>query len=455
MVRNTDRREHAAGARAAVVESISTRKLVPMMQSSKVSEAHADSGAGVHDRDVISNLQPAIERPREVDMIAVLLVLAKNKMWILKITLAVALLALIVSLLLPKMYTATTTVLPPQQNQSSVTAMLGQLGAIAGLGSADLGLKNPDDLFVAMLGSRTIEDRLIDRFDLRRVYSVERYQAARKTLESRSKIAAGDEGLISISVADRDPKRAADIANAYVDELHELNGKLAITEAGQRRVFYQQQLDGEQEALTQVEVALKQMEEKSGLMQPDAQGRAIVSAVADMRAQVAIHEVQLQAMRTYATESNPDVKRAQQELAGLRAQLTKLERNTGELGNGNLQVPTRQLPTVELEYLRRLRDVKYHEALYDFLTKQLEASRIDEAKDAIIVQVVDKAVVPETKSSPRRTLIVLVTAIVAFLLSCLGVLVMESLRRKQEDPNERARLALLWHSLKFSSSNLQ
>ena len=422
-----------------------------MMQSSKVSEAHADSGAGVHDRDVISNLQPAIERPREVDMIAVLLVLAKNKMWILKITLAAALLALIVSMLLPKMYTATTTVLPPQQNQSSVTAMLGQLGAIAGLGSADLGLKNPDDLFVAMLGSRTIEDRLIDRFDLRRVYSVERYQAARKTLESRSKIAAGDEGLISISVADRDPKRAADIANAYVDELHELNGKLAITEAGQRRVFYQQQLDGEQEVLTQVEVALKQMEEKSGLMQPDAQGRAIVSAVADMRAQVAIHEVQLQAMRTYATESNPDVKRAQQELAGLRAQLTKLERNTGELGNGNLQVPTRQLPTVELEYLRRLRDVKYHEALYDFLTKQLEASRIDEAKDAIIVQVVDKAVVPETKSSPRRTLIVLVTAIVAFLLSCLGVLVMESLRRKQEDPNERARLVQLRDSLKFSS----
>ena len=421
------------------------------MQSSKVSEAHADSGAGVHDRDVISNLQPAIERPREVDAIAVLLVLTSNKMRILKITLAVALLALIVSLLLPKMYTATTTVLPPQQNQSTVTAMLGQLGAIAGLGSADLGLKNPDDLFVAMLGSRTIQDRLIDRFDLRRVYSVRQYQAARKTLESRSDIVAEKEGLISISVTDRDPGRAADLANAYVDELHELNGKLAFTEAGQRHVFYQQQLDAEREALAQAEVVLKQMEEKSGLMQPDAQGRAIVSAVADMRAQVAIHEVQLQSMRTYATESNPDVKRAQQELAGLRAQLGKLERNTGELGNGNLQVPTRQLPAVELEYLRRLRDVKYHEAVYDFLNKQLEASRIDEAKDAILVQVVDKAAIPERKSGPRRALIVFVTAAVAFLLSCLGVLLMETLRRKQEDPNERARLAQLRHSLKFSS----
>ena len=265
-----------------------------------------------------------------------------------KVTLAAALLAVIVAMLLPKMYTATTTVLPPQQNQSTATAMLGQLGAIAGLGSADLGLKNPDDLFVAMLQSRTIDDRLIDRFDLRRVYSVKQYQAARKTLESRSDIVAEKEGLISISVTDRDPKRAADLANAYVDSLHELNGNLAITEAGQRRVFYQQQLDSEREALTQAEVALKQVEEKSGLIQPDAQGRAIVSAVADMRAQVAIHEVQLQSMRAYATENNPDVKRAQQELAGLRAQLAKLERNTGDLGNGNLQVPTRQLPAVEL-----------------------------------------------------------------------------------------------------------
>jgi uncharacterized protein involved in exopolysaccharide biosynthesis len=424
-----------------------------MTESSRVSEAHAANGAEGYDRDVIANLQPAIESPGEVDAIAVLLVLAKQKMRILKITLAAALLALIVAVLLPKMYTATTTVLPPQQNQSTVTAMLGQLGAIAGLGSADLGVKNPDDLFVAMLQSRTIEDRLIDRFDLRRVYSVKQYQAARKTLGSRSDIVAEKEGLISISVTDRDPRRAADLTNAYVDELHELNGNLAMTEAGQRRVFYQQQLDAEREALTQAEVALKQVQEKSGLVQPDAQGRAIVSAVADMRAQVAIHEVQLQAMRTYATESNPDVKRAQQELAGLRAQLAKLERNTGELGNGNLQVPTRQLPAVELEYLRQLRDVKYHEALYDFLGKQLEASRIDEAKDAILVQVVDKAVIPERKSSPRRALIVLVTAVVAFVLSCLGVLLMETLRRKQEDPNERARFTQLRQSLKFSAWN--
>jgi uncharacterized protein involved in exopolysaccharide biosynthesis len=111
------------------------------------------------------------------------------------------------------------------------------------------------------------------------------------------------------------------------------------------------------------------------------------------------------------------------------------------------------LPAVELEYLRRLRDVKYHEAVYDFLNKQLEASRIDEAKDAILVQVVDKAVAPERKSGPHRLLIVLVSAAIAFLLSCLGILLIEALRRKQQDPNDGARLAMLRHSLKFSSWN--
>ncbi len=426
-----------------------------MTQNSKISESHAsgnNSDAGVYEHDVASN-PPAIKGPAEADAIAVLLVLAKNKMRILKITLAAALVALIVAALLPQMYTATTTILPPQQNQSSLTSMLGQLGAITGLGSADLELKNPGDLFVAMLGSRTVEDRLIDRFDLRKVYSLKRYQDARKELESRSDIIAEREGLISIAVTDRSPQRAADLANAYVEELHVLNSNLAITEAGQRRVFFQQRLDAEREDLARGELALKQAQETSGLIQPDAQGRAIIQSVADMRAQVAAHEVQLQAMRSSATENNPDVQRAELELAGLRSQLAKLQHNTGEMGNGNLEVPTTRLPEAQLEYIRRARDLKYHEALYEFLGKQLEAARIDEAKDAILVQVVDKAVVPERKSGPRRTLIVLVTAAGAFLLACLAVLLTELLRRRQQDPNERARLALLRDSLKVYSWN--
>ena len=415
-----------------------------------MSQMHTNSGAAVDNGADISHLRPEIETHEKADLIELLLVLARNKKRILQITLAVAMVAAIVMLLLPNMYTATATILPPKQNPSSVSSLMGQLGSIVGLGeAADLGLTNPADVFVAMLKSRTTEDRLIDRFDLRKVYWVKRYQDARKTLSKRSEIVAEKEGTISIAVTDRDPKRAADLANAYVDELHAMNSDLAITEAAQRRVFYQQKLDAEREELARAEVALKQAQQKTGLIQPEAQGRAIIDTVANARALVAMKEVQLQSMHTYATKNNPDVQRAEQELAGLKAQLAKLERNTGQIGAGNLEVPTGQLPEAQLEYVRRARDVKYHEALYEFLGKQREAAQIDEAKDAILVQVVDQAVEPERKSGPHRTLIVLVSAAVAFLLACLGVLIVEALRRKQQDPSQGARLDLLWHSLKF------
>lgn len=423
-----------------------------MREGSKTSEIPSGSDP-LDDAVVVPQLEAENGGGNDIDMIELLLILSRKKATIFKLTLAAVVAAVIVSFLLPKMYTATSTILPPQQSQSALTAMLGQLSSVAGLNESDLGLKNPADLFIAMLTSRTIEDRLIDRFDLRQVYWVKGYQDARRQLESRSYIVAEREGLISISVADRDPQRAAALANGYVEELHVMNSDLAVSEAAQRRVFYQQKLDAEREELSVSELALKHAQEKSGLLQPDAQARAIIQSMADMRAQVAMHEVQLQAMRTYATAGNPDLRRAEQELAGLRAELAKLERNTGEIGNGNLEVPTRQLPEAQLEYIRRARDLKYHEALYDFLSKQLEAARLDEAKDAVVVQVVDKAVVPEKKSSPRRMLIVLVTGAAALLLACLWVLVTESIRRKEQDPHNRVRLAMLRHSLKFSSWN--
>ena len=387
-----------------------------------------------------------------IDLVEVLLVLSQKKAIILKLSLSAIVLAGIACLILPNMYTATTTILPPQQSPSTLTAMLGQLSSVVKLSDSDLEFNNPADLFIGMLKSRTVEDRLTDRFDLRKVYWAKRYQDARKKLESRSYIVAEREGLISISVADRDPRRAADLANAYVEELHRMNSDLAVSEASQRRLFYQQKLDTERQSLSLAELALEQAQEKTGLVEPDAQGRAIIQSLAEMRAQVAIHEVRLQAMRTYAAAGNPDLERAEQELAGLRAQLAKMERDTGEIGNGNLAVPTRRLPEVELEYIRKARDLKYHEALYDFLTKQLEAARLDEAKDAVLVQVVDVAVIPEKKSSPRRMLIVMITGAVAFLLSCLGVLLVEIIRRKQQDPDARLRLALLRQTLRFSST---
>jgi len=421
------------------------------MQSPKSSEARSGGSTAVENGVAVPELHTEIEGQDKPDVIEILLVLAREKKPILLVTVAVAVLATLVVFLLPKMYTATTTILPPQQKQSSLNSMLGQIGALAGLGASDLGLKNPADLFVAMLTSRTIEDSLINRFDLRKVYGVKRYQDARKKLESHSEVVATKEGLISVSVTDQEPRRAADIANAYVDELRNLNQNLAITEAAQRRLFYEQQLKAERDELSGAELALKQVQEKSGLLQPDAQGRTIITSIAELRAQVANHEVQLQTMRSYATPNNPDLKRAETELAGLRGELAKLEHSAAAAGNGNIGIPAGQFPQAELEYLHRARELKYHEALYDFLGKQLEAARIDEGQNAILVQVVDRAVEPEKKSGPKRMLLVLVSTFTAFVLVCLGVLLREALRRKQQDPREGDRLDLLWQSLRFSS----
>src|SRR5579883_1056336 len=229
-------------------------------------------------------IEPEVVPRGEIDFLDLLLVLARKKTRILQVTVGAALLAVVVAWLLPKTYTATATILPPEERQSSLSSLLGQFGALAELSGASLGVENSADLFVAMLKSRTIADRLIDRFDLRRVYRVKSYQAARRKLAGASRIDAGDDGLITIAVTDRDPKRAAELANAYVDELHSLNDRLAISEASQRRLFYQQKLDAEREALSQAELALQQVQQKSGLVQPDAQGKAIIDAVATTRA---------------------------------------------------------------------------------------------------------------------------------------------------------------------------
>ena len=388
-----------------------------------------------------------------IDLLELLLVLTREKKLVLQVTAAAALAAVIVSLIWPKMYTATTTILPPQQNQSVLSSMLGQLAGNQTLDLRDLGVKSPGDVFVAMLKSRTVEDELVNRFDLRKVYDVKRYQDARKKLEKRSEIDPEKEGLISIEVSDRDPKRAADIANAWVDALGNLNQHLALTEAAQRRAFYEQKLAGEREDLAKAELALKQIEQSTGLIQPEAQTRALIGAVADVRAQIAAREVQLQSMRSYATANNPDVQRVERELAELRSQFSRLsqtESKSSTVTEGSLQVPTGHVAGASIEYLQAARELRYHESLYDFLSRQLEAARIDEAKNAEVVQVVDRAVVPERKSSPQRTLVVLITTILAFLLVSGFVLLREAVRRRRLDPSEDARFTQLQHYLRSS-----
>ncbi len=370
-----------------------------------------------------------------------LIILAKRKSFILVFFGVVAVVSLIYACTIPKTYTADVKILPPQQNQSiAATAMMSQLGPLASLASQSLGLKSPSDVYVAMLRSDAVANGLIDRFGLMKVYDCKLRVDARRNLGNRSLIVAGKDGVISISVDDHDPQRAADIANGYVDELEKLTKTLAVTEADKRRIFFAREVKVASDDLANAELALKQTQEKTGLILLDSQSRAMIESVSALRARYAAQEVTVQSMRSFATSENPDLVRAEKELAALGDQLSRLEGGKGK--RMFTDVPIENVPTAGLEYIRKLRDVKYRESLFELLAKQYEAAKIDEARDALIVQVLDKAAPPERKSAPHRSVIVLVATFLAFLLAVLAAFFMEAMERGKQDPQFSARLQL-------------
>ncbi len=379
-----------------------------------------------------------VERESSADLLDYLILFAKNKGIILKVTLACAAASIVIALLIPNTYQSETKLLPPQQNQSVANMMLGQLAPLAALAGKDLGIKNPSDLYVGMLQSDSVADELVKRFDLRGVYK-SRYQVqARKKLRGNTDISSSKEGVISVAVEDRSPERARDLAKGYVEELQKLTSRLAVTEAGQRRLFYEQQLKIAKDNLADAEVKLKATSEKTGLIDAKTQAEAMIGAVARVRAQIAAHEVQLQAMRSFATEQNPDYIRVQQELAGLRTQLAKLEK-TSTGGDGDIQVATSKIPTVGLEYVRAYRDVKYYETIYELIAKQYEIARLDESKESSVIQVIDEAQVPERKYGPPRAIIVILSTFLGFCFVSLFVITRESVRQKNTDPGWSVR----------------
>jgi uncharacterized protein involved in exopolysaccharide biosynthesis len=395
----------------------------------------------------------ASSEPGEVRILDLLIVLSRRKRLILSAALTAALLSAAVSLLLPNRYTATTTttILPPQQSQSLTASMIGQLGALgpmAAMAQKDLGLKNPNDLYVGMLRSRTAEDGLIRRFDLLRIYHDRKMSDARRDLERASSIAVGKEGFVTISVEDKGRSRAPQIANAYVDELRQLTQDLAVTEAGQRRLFFERQLELAKNNLASAEQALKETEQKTGLIQLDGQAKAIIDSVVKLRALIAAKEVELQGMRLFSTEQNPDVKLGEEQLSGLRTQLALLERQSG--GPGDVQVPAGSVPEAGLQYVRKLRDLKYSETIFEMLAKQYEAARLDEAKTAAVIQVLDPAIEPDRKSSPKRGLIIFGAMGLGFLGSAGYTIVAAAFTEMRLDPGTQYRLDALSRLLKPS-----
>jgi tyrosine-protein kinase Etk/Wzc len=366
-----------------------------------------------------------------IDFWAALLILALRRRLIFALTLGGMILGVVLSYVLKPTFTAEATILPPQQSVST-SSLMGQLGSIAGAASlgGGLGLKNPADMYIGMLQSRTIADHVISACDLAKVYKTKYLADTRAALKLHVTFETGKDNLIHLSVKDKDPNRASQIANSYLDQLYDLNSDLASSEAAQRRSFYERRLEDEKAALSEAEVAFRNVQQKTGVIQLSGQAASIISSIATARAQLASREVELQSMRTFATERNPDAIRVEEEISALRANLTSLENSQRAIQPGDVQLPAGQVPEAALQFERQARELKYHETLFDLLSRQSEAARL----------VVDRAVPPDKKSGPPRTLITIGLTFLGFLIACLWSFAAASLEKMKRDPEQAHKL---------------
>ena len=376
---------------------------------------------------------PAAEEAQGTSLLDLLIVLAERKLVILLSTLIFGVAATVIALVTPPMFTATAVILPPQQASSSAAALLGQLGGIAGVAGQSLGIKNPSDIYIGILSSRTVMDKLVRQHSLKDVYDVETLTDARRKLSKYSSFNAAKYSMIHISVEDRDPRRAADLANAYVKCLQEQNSRLAVSEAAQRRLFFERELDKEKALLAEAETAMQKMQEQKGLFQVSSQVSAVIQSMAQLRAEIVAREVALERLKAGATGQNPEVQGQKIEIEALRAQMKELEAKSTRDGS-NPFMPTSMVPAAALDYARRLREVRYHEALYELLARQYEVARIDEARESPVIQVVDQAVPPEKKSAPRRSYYLIIGL---FLGAVVGMVLALGLQAAEDESVSR------------------
>lgn len=352
-------------------------------------------------------------------------------------------------------YRAETSILPPQQSSGSNIAMglLSQMGGagIASAAGAALGIQTPSDLYAEILQSRTIADKIIDRFDLIKLYDVKYREKARKRLleDVLDVEVSKTSGIITVSVDDKDPERASKMANAFIEELKDLTKGLAIIEAAKRRLFFEDQLKDAKLALTRSEEEMRGFGEKTGAILVDEQAKALIEGVGSLMAQIAEKEVELKVMRSYSTPNNPDLQKTEEALRGMKAELAKLEAKGNTTPNPIL--PAGSLPEIGTEYARKLRDLKFNETLVTLLIQQYELAKLDEARDAVVIQVVDKAVRPEKEAKPKRGLMIIVATFGGFFISIVAAFFMEYKEKAYNDPENKERIDRLRRYLKFRS----
>jgi tyrosine-protein kinase Etk/Wzc len=370
----------------------------------------------------------------DVHLLDYVFVLAKHSRLIVYTTAVVTLLMIALLLTLPNEYTAKARILPPQQNLTLVAQLLDTLGggtspasssagALGGGLASMLGLKSPGDLYVGIMMGDTIYDHIIERFDLQKIYYPQNgffgkpcREDVRQKLEKKSKIDVGKDGIITIEVTDREPKRAAALANAFGEELDKLLQGMSSRAAREQLAFLEKERQKANLNLVKAEEAVKGFSESNNVLIMQDQVKGMIEYIATLRANIDAKEVQLQVLRQRAAPSNDEVVRLETELKGLKDKLRETEGQSGQTQLGDLRIPTSQVPALGLEYLRLYREAKFQDLLYQLFSKLVEMAHLDEVRDSAVLQIVDQATPPGKKSKPKRLLITLVVFVGTFFI---------------------------------------
>ncbi len=378
----------------------------------------------------------------DIDLLTLWRTLVKRKRFLFLVVATVFIFSLIISFSLPNVYRATTSLLPSEESSSAANLIASQIpSGLVGLAGGALGMKSQTDRWMGILNSRTVFDGIITQFDLKKIYEEETVSETRLRLKQAVHFRKSRERILSISVEDQDPERAAAMANAFVEALDKINREIVMTSGRRTRAFIEGRLEEAKTALEQSEEMLKVFQETNGAVKLEAQSEAMIDAMGTIKGRLLSKEIALKTLLSYATLQNPQVTLLKTEIAELKRALLTLETGNDKAADtsSGLFIPTNRLPDLGLQYLRLLRDVKIDETLYGLLTEQYEIARIQEAKDSSTVQVLDVALLPEKPEKPKKKLIVISATLLAGLIAFVGIFFLEYLENAKRNENNRER----------------
>jgi tyrosine-protein kinase Etk/Wzc len=346
-------------------------------------------------------------------------------------------LSILISFLLPKMYMATARVLPPEEDNSGLFSLLSNIdNPLSGMARSIIGNQTPTAVYVGIMKSRTVADELNRKFHLKELYGAKYIEDVYSELEDRTTIEINrKDQLISVSVRDRDPRRASEMANAYVDMLDQINRRLNITQGKRKRLFLEDRLKEVRSDLEKAEVNLKAFQEKYHLVSIEQQAKVVIEGAAEIQSEIIASQTELEVLKQFGTEKQIEAVMLKAKIEELQNQLNSIEQgekmetdvsNTSTTTRGSkFYIPFDKLPQLGMELMRLMREAKIQEKLFELITAQYEMAQIEEAKDVGTVQVIDHAVPPEKKISPKRGRIVIAATILVFFIAALLVIGLE------------------------------